>query len=114
MTTTHRAGNVCVPNTSWTVFGKLVEKVVAHLFYKEMDLHGPIPTTQFGDRRALSTLDAALMLTHDVKVMHVAGLHMGILLFDIAGIFDNVNRPQLAQLPVVDDLGFAPELVSWT
>jgi hypothetical protein len=92
-------------------FGKLVEKTVARLLYKEINVNSLMPTTQFGGRRASSTLDAALTLIHDVKVVHAASLCTGILLFDIAGFFDNVNRPRLVQL--VEDMGFAPELVEW-
>ena len=61
---------------------------------------------------ASSMLDAGLTLTHDVKVAHAAGLRTGMLLFDIQGYFDNINRERLAQL--VADLGFATEIISWT
>ena len=61
---------------------------------------------------ASSTLDTGLTLTHDIQVTHMAGLWTGLLLFDIQGFFDNVNRNRLVQ--VVADLGFAPELVAWT
>ena len=92
-------------------FSKLVEKTVACLICKEIDTNSLVLSTQFGGRRASSTLNAMLTLTHDVKVVHTAGLCTGILLFNIAGFFDNVNRPCLVQ--IVNDMGIAPELVNW-
>ncbi len=92
--------------------GKLVEKLMARLLYSEIIRHNLLPTNQYGGRMALSTLDAGLTLTHDIQVAHAAGLRTGLLLFDIQGYFDNINRDRLIQ--VVADLGFAPEIVSWT
>jgi hypothetical protein len=92
--------------------GKLVEKLVARLIYSKIISHNLIPTNQYGGRMASSTLDAGLTLTHDIQVAHAAGLRTGLLLFDIQGYFDNINRERLVQ--VVEDLGFAPEIVSWT
>ena len=53
-----------------------------------------------------------MTLTHDIQVAHATGVRTGLLLFDIQGYFDNINRERLVQ--VVADLGFAPEIVSWT
>jgi len=92
--------------------GKLVEKLIARLLYSEIIQHDLLPTNQYGGRMALSMLDVGLTLTHDIQVAHAAGLRMGLLLFDIQGYFDNINRERLVQ--VVADLGFAPEIVSWT
>jgi hypothetical protein len=91
--------------------GKLLEKVVAKLIYRDMSKHALIPTTQFGGRNTSSTLDAGLTLLHDIQSAHQAGLRAGILLFDIQGFFDNINHEHLIQ--IFTDLGFAPELVSW-
>lgn len=91
--------------------GKLLEKVVAKLIYKDMSKHALVPNTQFGGRNASSTLDAGLTLLHDIQSAHQAGLRSGILLFDIQGFFDNINHERLIQ--VFTDLGFAPELVKW-
>jgi hypothetical protein len=91
--------------------GKLVEKLMARLLYSEIIRHDLLPTNQYGGRMASSTLDAGLTLTHDIQVAHAAGLRTGLLLFDIQGYFDNINRERLIQ--VVKDLGFAPEIVSW-
>jgi hypothetical protein len=92
--------------------GKLVEKLVARMLYSKIIKHDLVPTNQCGGRMASSTLDAGLTLTHDIKVAHAAGLRTGLLLFDIQGYFDNINRGRLIQ--VVADLGFAEEIVSWT
>ncbi len=91
---------------------KLIEKVVAHLFYQEIITHDLLPTNQFGGWVASLTLDIGLCLMHDTQTVHAAGLRSGVLLFDIHGFFDNVNRARLVQ--VVEDLGFAPSLVAWT
>jgi hypothetical protein len=61
---------------------------------------------------ASSTLDAGLTLLHDIQIAHAAGLRTGLLLFDIQGFFDNVNRDRLVQ--ILADLGFSQELVTWT
>ena len=91
--------------------GKLLEKVVAKLIYRDMAYHELVPTTQFGGRNASSTLDAGLTLLHDVQAAHQSGLRTGILLFDIQGFFDNINHDRLTK--IFTDLGFAPELVKW-
>ena len=91
--------------------GKLLEKVVAKLIYRDMSKHALVPTTQFGGRNASSTLDAGLTLLHDIQSAHQAGLRAGILLFDIQGFFDNINHERLVQ--TFKNLGFAPELVNW-
>src|SRR5712671_4690763 len=92
--------------------GKIVEKLVARLIYGEIITHDLIPTNHYGGRMSSSTLDTGLMLTHDIQVVHTAGLQTGLLLFDIQGYFNNINRERLVQ--VVVDLGFAQEIVSWT
>ena len=63
--------------------GKLVEKLMAKLLYSEIIRHNLLPTNQYEGRMASSTLDAGLMLTHDIQVAHAAGLHTGLLLFNI-------------------------------
>ena len=91
--------------------GKLLEKVVAKMIYKEMEKHTLVPTNQFGGRNASSTVDAGLTLLHDIQAAHQAGLRSGLLLFDIQGFFDNINHERLIQ--TFTNLGFAPELISW-
>jgi len=66
---------------------------------------------QFEGRNASSTLDAGLMLLHNIQAAHKAGLRTGVLLFDIQGFFNNINHEWLIQIFI--NLGFAPELVRW-
>jgi hypothetical protein len=91
--------------------GKLLEKVVAKMIYRDLTPHPLVLTTQFGGRNASSTVDAGLMLLHDIQSAQQSGLKCGLLLFDIQGFFDNINRGRLVN--VFANLGFAPELVSW-
>jgi Reverse transcriptase (RNA-dependent DNA polymerase) len=91
--------------------GKLLEKIVAKIIYREMNKHALVPTTQFGGRNASSTLDAGLSLLHDIQAAHKTGLRTGLLLFDIQGYFNNINHERLIQ--VFASLGFVPELVQW-
>lgn len=92
--------------------GKIVEKLIAHLFYSKIIRHDLLPTNQFGGRMASSMLDAGLSLMYDIQVAYIVGLQTGLLLFDIQGYFNNINREHLVQ--VIANLGFAPEIVSWT
>jgi hypothetical protein len=104
------AKNFC-PITLLECLGKLLEKVVAKLFYSEMDKHAIVPTNQFRGRNTSSTLDAGLALMHDIQSAHQARLHCGLLLFDIQGFFDNINHKRMVQ--TLANFGFAPELVNW-
>ena len=91
--------------------GKLLEKVVAKIIYSDMAKHMLVPTTQFGGRNTLSTLDAGLTLLHDIQAAHRSSLRVGLLLFDIQGYFDNINYNRLIHSFI--NLGFAPELMNW-
>ena len=70
-----------------------------------------IPTTQFGGHNVSSTLDTGLTLVHDIQLAHQVGLYLGLLLFNIQGFFNNINHKRLIQM--LEDLGFALELVKW-
>jgi len=72
--------------------GKLLEKLVAKILYREITKHALVPTTQFGGRNTSSTMDTGLTLLHDIQAAHKAGLRTGVLLFDIQGFFDNINH----------------------
>jgi hypothetical protein len=90
---------------------KLLEKVVAKIIYSDMAKYTLVPTTQFGGRNALSTLDAGLTLLHNIQATHKSKMRVELLLFDIQGYFDNINHERLIQ--AFTDLGFAPELTKW-
>ena len=46
--------------------GKLLEKIVAKLIYRDMTKFPLIPTTQFGRHNTSSMLDAGLTLLHNI------------------------------------------------
>ena len=91
---------------------KLMEKAVAKQMQHDIVAHELIPTNQFRGRMHSSCLDVGITLIHDVQTSHVAGLKAGILLFDVRGFFDNVNHNRLAA--ILDNLGYAPEIVNWS
>ena len=91
---------------------KLMEKAVAKCMQHDIVAHELIPTTQFGRCSHSSCLDAGITLIHDVQTAHAAGLKVGILLFNVHGFFNNVNHEHLAA--ILDNMGYAPELVNWT
>ena len=72
--------------------GKLLEKLVACLLYRDMAKYSLIPTMQFSGCNASLTLDASLTLLHDIQSVHQASLYTGLLLFDIQGFFNNINH----------------------
>ena len=91
--------------------GKLLKKIVAKIIYGKMAKYMLVPTTQFEGRNASSTLDAGLMLLHDIQATHKSKMRAGLLLFNIQGYLDHINHDRL--ITVFKDLGFAPELTSW-
>ena len=91
--------------------GKLLEKIIVKLIYRDMAKHALVPTNQFGGCNSSSMLDVGLMLLHEIQLVQQAGLKTGLLLFDIQGFFDNVNHNRLTQ--ILEDLGFTLELVLW-
>jgi hypothetical protein len=50
--------------------GKLLEKVIAKLIYWDMFKHALVLSTQFGEHNASLTLDAGLMLLHNIQAAH--------------------------------------------
>ena len=90
--------------------GKLVEKLIACLLYREIIEFNLLTTNQFGGYMASSMLDAGLTLLHNIQAAYAAGLCTGLLLFNIQGFFNNVNRERLTQ--IISDLGFAHKLVA--
>ena len=91
---------------------KLMEKAITKRMQHDIIAHELIPANQFGGCMHSSCLDAGITLIHDVQTAHAAGLKAGILLFDVRGFFDNVNHNRLEA--ILDNLGYAPELVKWT
>src|SRR6267154_3031630 len=111
----NRADYTCTTNfrpiSLLECLGKLLEKLVAKILYREITKHALVPTMQFGGQNTSSTMDAGLTLLHDIQAAHKAGLRTGVLLFDIQGFFNNINHERLTQ--IFTNLGFAPELMKW-
>ena len=59
------AKNFC-PVSLLECMGKIIEKLMACLFYSEIIRHDLLPTNQFGGRMASSILDTGLSLMHDI------------------------------------------------
>ena len=91
---------------------KLMEKAVTKRMQHDIVTHELIPTQQFGGRAHSSCLDAGLTLIHDVQTAHVAGLKVGVVLFDIKGFFDNINHARM--LAVLENMGFGGDFVRWS
>ena len=66
---------------------------------------------QCGSLPGLSTYDACLTLTNDVKTLQRPRLKVSSLFLDIKAGFDNVDNPTLAQ--ILREGGIPPYLVSW-
>ena len=60
--------------------------------------HNLVPATQFGGRPGSSTVDAALMFTHDIEAACNHGLVTTSLTIDIKGFFDYVNHNKLTSI----------------
>jgi hypothetical protein len=91
---------------------KLLEKAVVKRMQHDIVKHELIQANQFGGRAHSSCLDAGLALLHNVQEAHRQGLKCGILLFDVRGFFDNVNHGRMTA--ILENLGYAPELVRWS
>ena len=91
---------------------KLMEKAITKCMQHDIVAHELIPANQFGGRMHSSCLDAGITLIHNVQTAHATSLKAGILLFDVRGFFDNVNHNRLEA--ILENLGYAPELVRWT
>ena len=91
---------------------KLMEKAVAKRMQHDIVAHELIPTQQFGGQAHSLCLDVGLTLTHDVQTAHAAGLKVGIVLFDVKGFFDNVNRARMSA--VLRNMGFGGDFVGWS
>ena len=77
----------------------------------EIVAHDLVPTIQFRGRSHSSCLDAGLTLLHNIQAAHVAGLKVGMVLFDVKGFFDSVNHHRM--IGILSSLGFCSEIVEW-
>jgi hypothetical protein len=86
-----------LPKNYWPIsllkcLGKLLEKIIATCILFDINFYNLVPTTQFGACNASSTVDAGLMITHDIQTAHVKGLICSMVLFDISGFFYNISH----------------------
>jgi hypothetical protein len=91
---------------------KLLEKLMSHCITYEIGKFNLIPSNQFGGRDKSSMIDACLSLMHDIQAAWKNWLVASALAFDIKGYINHVNHDRL--VCVMELLGFAPEIVSWT
>ena len=91
--------------------GKLLEKVIASRVLADLNAFHILPPSQFGSRDNHCAVDAALSIAHTAQQGRASGFPVALLLFDIQGFFDNVNRDRLAHLFRL--FGFPNYLADW-
>ena len=91
--------------------GKLLEKVVASRVLADLNAFHILPPSQFGSRDNHCAVDAALSIAHTAQQGRSSGFPVALLLFDIQGFFDNVNRDRLVHLFRL--FGFPDYLADW-
>jgi hypothetical protein len=92
--------------------GKLLEKVVAKRFNRDIEKHRLIPMKQFGSHPKHNTVDAVATLVHRIQATRLTGNTGALLLFDISGFFDDINPQRVTQ--TLRNLGFPPNICAWT
>jgi len=78
-------------------FSKIVERIIAARLLTAARLKGLLLPNQCGSLPGLSTYDACLTLTYDVKALPRPGLKVSSLFLDIKARFDNVDNNTLAR-----------------
>jgi hypothetical protein len=78
--------------------GKLIEKMIACRFHFYGQAHQLFHPNQFGGTQQHSTTDAAIYLTHTVRVGWAKGLKTSVLAFDLAQFFPSINHEMLIAL----------------
>ena len=91
--------------------GKLLEKVIATWVLSDLNTFHILPPSQFGSRDNHCAVDAALEIAHTAQQGRASGYPVALLLFDIQGFFDNVNRDCLVHLFHL--FGFPSYLANW-
>jgi hypothetical protein len=75
--------------------GKVLEKLMASRISGMVETHNLLYPDQIGGRPQRSAIDAAMALTHDVKMGRSKHLTMTALFLDVQGAFDNVSSTRL-------------------
>jgi len=90
---------------------KILERIIAARLLTAAWLRGQLHPNQSGSLRGLSTYDACLTLTNDVKTLPRPRLKVSSLFLDIKAGFDNIDNNTLAR--ILTEGGIPPYLVSW-
>jgi len=90
---------------------KILERIIAARLLAAARLRGMLHPNQCGSLPGLSTYDACLTLTNDVKTLQRPRLKVSSLFLDIKAGFDNVDNKTLAR--ILREGGIPPYLVSW-
>jgi len=92
-------------------FSKILERIIAARLLTTARLKGLLHPNQCGSLPALSTYDACLTLTNDVRTLQRPRLKVSSRFLDIKAGFDNVDNNTLAR--ILREGGRPPYLVSW-
>jgi len=90
---------------------KILERIIAARLLAAPRLRGLLHPNQCGSLPGLSTYNACLTLTNDVRTLQRPSLKVSCLFFDIKAEFDNVDNNTLARIP--REGGIPSYLVSW-
>jgi len=94
-----------------STFSKILERIIAARLLTAARLKGLLHDNQCGSLPGLSTYNACLTLTNDVKPLQRPCLKVSSLFLDIKAGFDNVDNNSLARIQ--REGGIPPYLVSW-
>jgi len=90
---------------------KILERVIAARLLAAARLKGLLHPNQCGSVPGLSTYDACLTLTNDIRTLQRPRLKVSSLFLDIKAGFDNVDNKTLVR--ILRESGIHPYLVSW-
>jgi len=90
---------------------KILERIIAARLLAAARIRGLLHPNQCGSLPGLSTYDACLTLTNDVRTLQRPRLKVSSLFLDIKAGFDNVDNKTLAR--ILREGGIPPYLVSW-
>jgi len=93
------------------MFSKILERIIAARLLAAARLRGLLDPNQCGSLPGLSTYDACLTLTNDVKTLQRPRLKVSSLFLDIKAGFDNVDNSSLVR--ILREGGIPPYLVFW-
>jgi len=92
-------------------FSKILERIIAASLLTAARLRGLLHPNQCGSLPGLSSYDACLTLTNDVKTHQRPWLKVSTQFLDIKAGFDNVDNPTLAR--ILREGGIPSYLVTW-